>query len=185
MELLVEKMQKLLATSFAMYLKTHQFHWNVEGQDFHQYHDFFGKLYGELFGSVDTTAEQIRALGAKAKGSMTDFKEISAVRDQITSPSLQEMVAILNRDNETVISVLTEVHDEAEKLKAYGLLNYIEGRIDIHKKHGWMLRASMQTPSTNESVVEEETNTETVPQASEMIEEEVKTYIIDPKSFRE
>lgn len=172
MEILVEKMQKLLATSFAMYLKAHQFHWNVEGQDFHQYHDFFGDLYNEIWGSVDTTAEQIRALGAKAKGSLADFKELSAVRDQMTPLTIQQMNAELYRDNETVISVLNEVHEEAEKVKAYGLLNYIEGRIDTHKKHSWMLRASR----TIEAPV-----AESVQPAS--ITEEVKTYILNPRDL--
>lgn len=173
MEQLIEKMQKLLASSFAMYLKAHQFHWNVEGQDFHQYHDFFGDLYNEVWSSVDTTAEQIRALGAKAKGSMTDFKELSAVRDQITTPSIQEMNGILYRDNETIISVLNEVHEEAERQRAYGLLNYIEGRLDTHKKHGWMLRASMEPVVAQESVAI----------TAEPITEEVKTYILNPRDL--
>lgn len=159
MELLIEKMQKLLASSFAMYLKAHQFHWNVEGQDFHQYHDFFGDLYEEIWGSVDTTAEQIRALNAKAKGSLADFKEISVIRDQVNSPDIQEMNAILYRDNESLIAVLNEVHDEATKQRQFGLINYIEGRIDTHKKHGWMLRASMQPPMQQQS---EQVNTYTL-----------------------
>lgn len=172
MEQLIEKMQKLLATSFAMYLKTHQFHWNVEGQDFHQYHDFFGNLYNEIWGSVDTTAEQIRALGTKAKGSMTEYKEMSAVLDQMTTPSIQEMNAILYRDNETVISVLNEVHEEAEKQRAYGLLNYIEGRLDTHKKHSWMLRASMQSSAPmNVAVPAAESTNDT------------KLYVLDPKDL--
>lgn len=175
MELLIEKMQKLLASSFAMYLKAHQFHWNVEGQDFHQYHDFFGNLYNEIWGSVDTTAEQIRALGAKAKGSMTDFKELSAIRDQMTTPTLQEMNAILYRDNETIISVLNEVHEEAEKQKAFGLLNYIEGRLDVHKKHSWMLRSSL------EPIVQ--TTTEEVEQVAAPLTEEVRTYILNPRDL--
>jgi starvation-inducible DNA-binding protein len=144
MDELVNKLNKLLASSFTMYLKAHNFHWNVEDQDFPQYHEFFGNLYEEVYGSVDSTAEQIRALGGYAKGSLTDFKELSTVRDQVTIPGLQEMVAILNRDNDAVIAVLNEVHDAATTAKEYGLINYIEGRIDTHKKHGWMLRASMK-----------------------------------------
>ena len=172
MELLIEKMQKLLATSFAMYLKAHQFHWNVEGQDFHQYHDFFGDLYNEVWGSVDTTAEQIRALGAKAKGSLTDYKELSAVSDQMTPITIQQMNVELYRDNETVISVLNEVHEEAEKLKLFGLLNYIEGRIDIHRKHSWMLRASRSVVANEEAVVE-----------GQPLTEDVKSYYLNPREL--
>lgn len=166
MDELVNKMNKLLATSFAMYLKAHNFHWNVEGDDFPQYHGFFGGIYEEVYGSIDTTAEQIRALGGYAKGSLTDYKELSTVRDQMTVPPLEEMVAILKRDNDSVIAVLNEVHDAATARKEYGLINYIEGRIDTHKKHGWMLRASMKKEDVTESV-------------EAPITEEVKSYYID------
>lgn len=152
MEQLIEKMDKLLASTFTLYLKAHQFHWNVEGQDFHQYHDFFGDFYEEIWGSVDTTAEQIRALGAKAKGSLAAYKELSVIRDQLSDLSIQDMNSTLYRDNEMLLSVLNDVHDEAEKQKQYGLLNYIEGRIDIHKKHSWMLRASIAPAAANEAV---------------------------------
>lgn len=170
MDELIQKLNKLLASSFTMYLKTHQFHWNVEGQDFHQYHEFFGKLYEELHGSVDTTAEQIRALGGYAKGSLADYKELSTVRDQITIPAIQEMVAILGRDNDAVIAVLKEVHVAATAQQEHGLLNYIEGRLDTHKKHGWMLRASMKkTGEMHESI----SNLTTGP-----VDEQVKTYTL-------
>lgn len=181
MEQLIEKMNKLLATSFAMYLKAHNFHWNVEGQDFAQYHGLFGDLYEELHGSVDTTAEQVRALGAYAKGSLADYKELSVVRDQMTVPPLQEMVAILVRDNQSVISVLNEVHEEATTQKKYGLINYIEGRLDVHAKHGWMLSASLSRPAVQESVVKQVTE-EVVAQPVELVEE-VKTYILNPNEM--
>lgn len=169
MDELVQKLNKLLASSFTMYLKAHNFHWNVEGQDFHQYHEFFGNLYEEVHGSVDATAEQIRALGGYAKGSLTDYKELSTVRDQMTIPALQEMIAILKRDNDSIIAVLNEVHDAATAKKEYGLINYIEGRIDTHKKHGWMLRASM----TKTDEMHEQTD---IPTNS--TDEQVTTYVL-------
>ena len=168
MDELINKLNKLLASSFTMYLKAHRFHWYVEDQDFPQYHEFFGQLYEEVYGSVDTTAEQIRALGGYAKGSLTDFKELSVVRDQVTIPSLQEMVAILKRDNDSVISVLMEVHDAATTQKEFGLINYIEGRIDVHKKHGWMLRASLKKNNVAEEVVE--------------ASDDIKTYVLQINS---
>lgn len=151
MEQLVEKMQRLLASSFTLYLKAHNFHWNVVGLDFPQYHSFFGSFYEEVYDSVDPTAEQIRALNARARGSLSEFKELSVVRDQLTPLSLQEMIASLYRDNEAIIAVLMDVHESAEAQKQYGLINYIEGRIDAHKKHSWMLRSSMTTASVKES----------------------------------
>ena len=128
-----------------------------------------------MWGSVDTTSEQIRALGAKAKGSMTEFKELSVVRDQMSDLSIQEMNALLYRDNEALIAVLNEVHDEAEKQRAFGLLNYIEGRIDTHKKHSWMLRSSMNKEVTTEAVQEEI--------KEEVVAPVVRTYILNPRDL--
>jgi starvation-inducible DNA-binding protein len=143
MEQLIEKMDRLLASTFALYLKAHQFHWNVEGQDFHQYHDFFGDLYEEIFASVDTTAEQIRALDSKVKGTMSAFRELSVIRDQVTDIDIQEMNAMLYRDVEALIAVLTDVHEEASK-----------------QKHCWMLRASIaKGAATNEEVAQPEVTT--------------------------
>lgn len=178
MQELIDKLNKLLASSFAMYLKTQMFHWNVTGQDFFQYHDFFGKLYDDLYQSVDATAEQIRAVGGYAHGSLTQYKENSIVNDQITVPSIQEMISILSVDNNLVLGVLVEVHDIASRLNQYGLLNYIEGRIDTHKKHGWMLSASKNTSQVNINVTNEEM-TSTEETITEPITEEVKVYTLN------
>ena len=150
---LIEKTNKLLASSYAFSLKAQFFHWNVTGQDFSQYHDFFGKLYAEVYEAGDQTAEQIRALNGTAYGSFTQYMSLSEVECQTTVPNLQEMVSILYRDNETTINVLKEVHEAAERYNERGLVNYIEGRIDTHKKHGWMLRASMATPVAEEATL--------------------------------
>ena len=173
---LIEKLNKLLASSFAMYLKTHFFHWNVSGQDFFQYHEFFGNLYQEIFQSVDTTAEQIRALNGIAYGSLTQYESLSAVKDQTSVPSIQQMISITYRDNETIIAILMDVHQAAERENQKGLLNYIEGRLDIHKKHGWMLRSSMASDSSDSHAVKEE-------RQPEIVEEEMKTYILNPRDL--
>ena len=169
---LIEKLNKLLATSFTFYLKTHFFHWNVKGQDFIQYHGFFGDLYEDVYGSIDATAEQIRALQGIAYGSLTQYQSLSEVSDQTSVPTLQEMISILYRDNETTIGVLEEVHDIASRNKQFGLLNYIEGRIDIHKKHSWMLRSSM----AEEEHVKEEVQ-------EELKEDELKVYTLNPRDL--
>lgn len=178
MEELHAKLNRLLATVFTMYLKTHQFHWNVTGQDFFQYHDFFGDLYGDLWGSVDKIAEEIRAAGGIAHGSLAQYKENSVVADQLTVPSLQDMVGILYRDNETVISMLNDVHQSASALNQYGLINFIEDRLDTHKKHSWMLRSAKVAPvavtSTPAAVGE------SIEVAS--LSEDAKTYILNFKS---
>lgn len=173
---LIEKLNKLLASSFAMYLKNHFFHWNVKGQDFFQYHEFFGNLYEDIFESVDKTAEEIRALNGIAYGSLTQYESLSAVKDQTSVPSIQEMVSITYRDNETIIGILMEVHQAAERENQKGLLNYIEERLDVHKKHGWMLRSSMASDSSDSHNVKEEIQ-------PEIQEEETKTYILNPRDL--
>lgn len=139
---LVERMKVVLASSFAFYLKSQYFHWNVEGPNFPQYHELFGKIYEEVHESIDVTAEHIRALEAYAPGSLERFKELSNVMDETTIPSGIIMCQKLLKDNDTLISDLTYAYTEAEKAKELGLANYLQDRIDIHKKHGWMLRAT-------------------------------------------
>lgn len=141
MEQLVNEMKKLLASSFSLYLKAHNYHWNVTGQNFGQYHDFFGDLYEEVHGSIDTTAEEIRKLGAFAPGSYTRYSELSVVEDELNIPSAMVMFQRLAADNDKVIQVLYAARTMADELNAAGTLDYIESRIGIHEKHAWMLKA--------------------------------------------
>lgn len=144
MEELVEKMKVVLASSFAFALKAQNFHWNVEGPNFLQYHDLFAKIYEEVFDAVDTIAEEIRTLNAYAPGSFTRYQQLSIVQDETSIPAAMAMIAKLNEDNAKVISALTEAFLAAEAAKVVGLANFLQDRIDIHSKHGWMLRATMK-----------------------------------------
>ena len=141
METLQEIMKKVLADTFALYLKAHQYHWNVEGQNFPQYHEFFGNLYEELHGAVDPIAEEIRALDAYAPGSFTRFMELTEIEDETTVPAGVEMARRLMTDNERVIATLNVAFKLADQLDKQGLADFIAGRIDTHNKHGWMLRS--------------------------------------------
>jgi starvation-inducible DNA-binding protein len=141
METLIDLMKKTLADTFVMYLKSHSFHWNVEGPNFPQFHDFFGDLYEELHGAVDPIAEEIRALDSYAPGSMTRLIELAEVQDQTIIPSSIAMAAELLRDNEIILQDLQVVFDLASELNKQGLADFIAGRIDVHNKHAWMLRS--------------------------------------------
>lgn len=144
METLIELMKKVLADTFAMYLKTQNYHWNVEGTNFQEYHAFFGTLYDELHGAVDPTAEQIRALGAYAPGSFQRFAEITEIEDALTVPDARTMVANLVRDNQTILDTLLMTTKLAEQFEKRGLVNFLEGRLDIHSKHAWMLKSMIK-----------------------------------------
>jgi starvation-inducible DNA-binding protein len=141
METLQEIMKKALADTFAMYLKTHNFHWNVEGPLFSQYHSFFSDLYNELFGAVDPIAEQIRALDCYAPGSFSRFLELTDIQDQTTIPDAQSMCRELLSDNEKVLKTLDICLKLATQFDKQGLVNFLADRIDIHNKHAWMLRS--------------------------------------------
>jgi starvation-inducible DNA-binding protein len=144
MKELIERMKVVLADSFAFALKCQNYHWNVEGINFPQYHTFFENLYSEVYGSIDSIAEHIRTLDAYAPGSLGRFKELSNISDETTVPSAVMMCQRLMKDNETLISDLTYAYTEAEKQKQYGLANFIQDRIDAHKKHEWMLRSILK-----------------------------------------
>ena len=141
MEELINKMKVVLASSFAFYLKAHNFHWNVEGVNFPQYHEFFGNLYEEVHGAIDKIAEEIRALDAYAPGSLKRFSELSTIMDETSVPSAVIMCQRLAKDNDSLLIDLELAYSEAERTKQLGLANFLQDRIDVHKKHGWMLRA--------------------------------------------
>lgn len=141
MEKLVAQMKVVQASVFALYLKAHNYHWNVEGPDFAQYHSFLDGLYNEWWSSVDTIAEEIRSTGSYAPGSLSRFKELSVIEDEINIPAGTVMLSRLRDDNKKIIDELVKAHALAEEAKAFGLVNFLEDRIDKHYKNDWMLRA--------------------------------------------
>ena len=142
MEKLIEQMKILLATNFALYLKTHNFHWNVEGPNFPQYHEFLNDLYNEIWLAGDRIAEEIRTLDAYAPGSFIRFSTMSVVEDQINIPSAIAMIKELAVDNKKIIDQLIKTHKLAEEAGCVGLANFLQDRVDIHYKHLWMLKAT-------------------------------------------
>lgn len=143
MEQLQEMLKKVLADTFVMYLKAHGYHWNVIGPDFPQLHDFFGDLYGELWAAVDSIAEQVRTLDAFAQGTLARMKELSTVPEDENIPNAARMIANLVQANDIVLSDLKQCFEMADQLGEDGLANFLQDRIDIHRKHGWMLKATL------------------------------------------
>jgi starvation-inducible DNA-binding protein len=144
MDDLIKGLKEVHANTFLMYFKAHAFHWNIEGKNFPQYHTFFGDLYEELFAAVDPIAEQIRALDSYAPKSLAEMYNHATINEQsdITGNELQKMLNSLLEDNTEVISSLNKAFSLADEANEQGLADLIAGRIDTHKKHGWMLRAS-------------------------------------------
>lgn len=144
MEQLVQEMKVSLASTFVFYLKAHNFHWNVEGPNFPQYHEFLGDLWEETFGAVDGIAEHLRTLGYFAPGSLSRFNQLSIIQDEVNIPTAMSMMQKLNSDNTELIDQLTKTQGLAEQEKKMGLANYLQDRIDAHEKHGWMLRSTLK-----------------------------------------
>jgi starvation-inducible DNA-binding protein len=141
MEDLVQESKVALASTFGFYLKAHNFHWNVEGVNFPQFHSFFEGIYTDAWGAVDGIAEHIRTLGAYAPGSLSRYSDLSLVQDEVNIPTALSMVSKLLDDNTAIITQLTKTQALAEKANKMGYANYLQDRIDAHEKHGWMLRS--------------------------------------------
>jgi starvation-inducible DNA-binding protein len=109
------------------------------------YHEFFGDIYNEVGGAIDRFAEQIRAAGAYAPASFGRFTELSSIQDEVlVDVDPGQMVSNLFMDNSLVISSLKDVRDIADKYGERGLVNFLEERLDAHKKHSWMLKATIR-----------------------------------------
>lgn len=128
-----------------MYFKTHSYHWNIEGIMFSQYHEFFGDLYEDLYGAIDPTAEELRALDAYAPMSLMELYQYKTLEEDSSRPVLiMDMLSNLTVANNIVIESLNKVFSLASAANNQGLANFIADRLDKHKKHAWQLRASMK-----------------------------------------
>lgn len=142
--MLTDDLKTLLATAYAFVVKAQFFHWNVEGPDFSQYHKFFGKLYEDVYGSLDPTAEYIRILDEYTPGSFERFQELSQIQGQTKVPRAQLMFTELLADNQTMIDLLNRCFQSAADARQEGIANFIAERIDAHGKHGWMLKSFLK-----------------------------------------
>ncbi len=141
MEQLIQQLKVILGTNFALYLKSHNYHWNVEGPDFAQYHKFLGKLYEQIFGNTDLIAEKIRMLGSYAPGSMERFIELSDIEEATTVPDAMTMLRTLSSDNERFIFHLRAGIAAADQANEPAISNFLQEILDQHQKHAWMIRS--------------------------------------------
>lgn len=142
--MLSDDLKVLLASSYAYQLKAHMFHWNVEGSDFAQLHDFFGEVYAEVFASIDKTAELVRQLDEYAPGSFDRFRSLSIVDDQTKVPRAQLMIQELLTDSEKMLDLTKRMVVVAQQEGEEGIANFVAERIDAFAKHAWMLRSFLK-----------------------------------------
>jgi starvation-inducible DNA-binding protein len=140
---LVAALKILQANVTFMYYKVHSYHWNVEGIEFSQYHDFYAELYEDIYNSIDPIAENIRKLGEFTPISISELYNFKTVEENnVRVDLIKDQLATLIVDNDKVIESLNKVFALATAANKQGLCNFIADRLDTHAKHGWMLRAS-------------------------------------------
>ena len=142
--MLTEDLKVLLASVNSLSIKVQYFHWNVEGDNFPQYHEFFGNLYEEIYSSVDKIAEYIRTLDTYTPGSLTRYAELTIIQDQLKVPRAELMFAELYEDNAKMIELLNHCFASASQENKQGIANFIAERLDAHEKHQWMIRSVLK-----------------------------------------
>jgi starvation-inducible DNA-binding protein len=142
MDKLIQLTRIGFATTFSFYVKVHSMHWNIEGSDFYEYHKLFEEIYTEVYGAIDTYAENVRKLGGYMPTSYHNLSMLTRIEDEDRVPSKEEMIQALLQDSERMHIVLKKNYDAAEDAGEHGLSNFLAERLDAHKKHAWFLRAS-------------------------------------------
>lgn len=132
----------VLASSYVVQTKLHGFHWNVKGKDFTEFHEFFGMLQEDIYGSIDGLAENILKLGYDAPGTLSEMIKLSCVDNETVHVGEPiDMVLQFLHDNEKLIDKIQVASDQAEVCREYGIMDFLAGREDMHKKWSWQARA--------------------------------------------
>ncbi|HEY0281684.1 MAG TPA: Dps family protein [Rhizomicrobium sp.] len=134
----------LLADTYTLYLKTHNYHWNVTGPQFNTLHLMFETQYNELALAVDLIAERIRALGYPAPGSYTQFAKLSVIKESQSVPTAEEMIADLVKGQEAVVRTARKVFPTADDAHDEPSTDLLTQRMQIHEKTAWMLRSMLE-----------------------------------------
>jgi starvation-inducible DNA-binding protein len=138
---IAEGLSRLLADSYTLYLKTHNYHWNVTGPLFNTLHTMFEEQYTELAMAVDEIAERIRALGEPAPGSYQAFGKITSIEEETSVPDAGEMIRQLVKGQEAVVRTARSVIEAAAAANDEPTADLLTQRMQVHEKNAWMLRS--------------------------------------------
>ncbi len=141
MEQLIQQLKVILGTNFALYLKSHGFHWNIEGANFPQYHGFLDGFYNDVWAQNDVIAEHIRQLDAYAPGSLERMLELADLEESQNIPMALAMMTELKRDNDRFIIHLRAGIVAAEQADEPAVGNFLQDLLGAHQKKAWMLRS--------------------------------------------
>jgi len=141
---IADGLSKLLADTYTLYLKTHSFHWNVEGPMFNTLHQMFMTQYTELWTALDAIAERIRSLGFPAPGTNTEFARLTSIEESPGQPDAMKMVALLVKGHEAVARTARSVFPLAEEAGDEATADLLTQRLQTHEKTAWMLRSLLR-----------------------------------------
>jgi starvation-inducible DNA-binding protein len=138
---IADGLSHVLADTYSLYLKTHNYHWNVTGPMFQTLHLMFEGHYNELALAVDSVAERIRALGHPAPGTYAQYSKLTKIKEEDHIPNAHDMIKNLVQGHETVAKTARSVFPVAEKGNDEATLDLLTQRIQLHEKTAWMLRS--------------------------------------------
>ena len=142
MEQLIQQLKVILGTNFSLYLKSHNYHWNIEGPNFPQYHDFLNGFYNEVFAQTDLIAEHVRYLDSYVPGSMERFLQLADIEEAVDNiPTAQVMMQNIKYDNDRYIIHLRAGIVAAEQANEPAVGNFLQDILGAHQKKAWMLRS--------------------------------------------
>jgi starvation-inducible DNA-binding protein len=141
---ITDGLSRLLADTYTLYLKTHNYHWNVTGPMFQTLHLMFETQYNELALAVDLIAERIRALGAPAPGTYREFTKMSSITEETDAPNASEMIRRLVEGQHAVARTARAVFPAAEKANDQPTADLLTQRLQVHEKTAWMLRSLLE-----------------------------------------
>lgn len=139
----VKALKSVLADSYALYLKTQNYHWNVEGPNFKSLHELFESQYSDLAGAVDEIAELIRGLGEKAPGTWKAYEALSTIKDGNEKADAVTMIRDLAKDQQTISKTLQKALETAQKEGDEVVADAMIERLSVHRKNHWMLQSSL------------------------------------------
>lgn len=141
---IADALSRVLADSYMLYLKTHNYHWNVTGELFHSLHEQFEEQYTALADAIDEIAERIRALGYRAPGTFKEFNELTSIDEQQDEPKAMEMVRRLAVGNEQVLRTARQALEPANEAEDEATIDLLTERLHVHSKTAWMLRSHLE-----------------------------------------
>jgi starvation-inducible DNA-binding protein len=141
---IVQELSKLLADTYVLYLKTHSFHWNVEGPMFQTLHQMFMEQYTETWNAIDLIAERIRSLGEYAPGTYREYARLTRIKETEGVPRAEEMVRLLVEGQEALVRTAREALSVADEANDQPTLDLLTQRMQVHEKNAWMLRSLLK-----------------------------------------